>query len=84
MNSYYFSVLCYRRKRLQWVVEMSELSHVATFLIASEKNRTKHNAECEIHIRKDFVSARGAYVVLDQFSADDVKDLNRIALEATS
>lgn len=83
MSGYYFSVLCYKRKKLQWVVEMSELSHAANFLIASEKHRTKINAECQIHIRKDFVSATGAYVVLDQFNADGVEELKRMALEAS-
>lgn len=84
MSSYYYNVLCYKHEKLQWVVEMSDLPDVAAFLIASEKNRTKQNAECQIKIEKEFVSDAGKRVILDQFNADGVEDLNRIALEVSS
>lgn len=82
MQSYYFTVLCYKRGQLQWVVEMEKLSRVASFLVASEGKRVKTHHECEIHVQKDYVSVVGAGVDLEIFKACGVEELKRMALEA--
>ncbi len=82
MPSYYFTVLCFKRGQLQWVVEMENLSRVANFLVASEGKRVKSHNECVIHVHKEYVSAVGATVPLDLFKADGVEELKLMALEA--
>ena len=82
MNSYYFTVACYKRKRLEWIVEMEKLSRVANFLVKSEPHRAQSHHECEIRICKDYVSAPNASVDLEVFKAYNPKALMRIALEA--
>lgn len=82
MPSYYFTILCYKRGRLEWVVEMEKLSRVVRFVLNSEAHRAKSHHECEIHIQKDYVSAPGASVDLEIFKAYNPKALMRIALEA--
>ncbi len=82
MQSYYFTILCYKRQKLEWIVEMEKLSRVADFLIKSEPHRAQSHHECEIHIKKDYVSASGASVDLEIFKAYNPNALMRLALEA--
>lgn len=81
LNSYYFTVTCYKRGAMQWIVEMEDLSRVAIFLIDSESYRTKKSAECEIRIEKDYVSCSNASVLLEKFKADNIDELRLLAME---
>ena len=79
MNSYYFAVKCYKRKKLQWVVEMENLSRLAKFVITSEGNRTMVSPECTIEISKQYVSVTSG-TRLEMFGAVKCDELKQMAL----
>ena len=87
MQSYYFTIICYKRGAMEWVVEMEKLTRVAQFLIQTEKYRPKsigksrRKGDCEIHVIKDWVSIPNASQTIDTFRASDSQAMKRVALE---
>ena len=83
MQAFYFRIVAYQRRQIKWVVEFSDLSRVAKFLLDTESHRVKSHSDCSICVFKSLVGFGGTSsdVLLEIFDADLCETLRQKALK---